>query len=118
MRDAEAVLTSDSTSQTATVDLVRDDSGAQTWQKTDGFLDLGSTGGIWQLGAFQDSSTQLLTLFDGQSNVAANAVVVFEHMPAHFIDRFCVSFAGDGSIIAGLTEIDTFTWTMDVNPCS
>ncbi len=118
MRDAEAVLISESTGQTATVDLTRDDSGAQTWQKTNGFLDLGSTGGIWQPGAFQDSGTQLLVLFDGPSAVPANAVVVFEHMPAHFIDRFCVSFAGDGSIIAGLTELDKVDWTMDVNPCS
>lgn len=99
------------------MELQRDDSGAQRWEKTGGHLDLGSTGGVWQPGAQQDASTQLLVLYDGTDTMPANAVVVLEHTPVHFIDRFCVSFDGPGSIITGLTEIDKLTWSLDVNPC-
>jgi hypothetical protein len=41
---------------------------------------------------------------------------MLEHVPAHFIDRFCVEFSGDGAIISGLSEIDTLGCTVDVNP--
>jgi hypothetical protein len=113
MRDAEAVLTSQSNGRTAVVDLALDDSGARTWKKTSGALDLGSTGGVWsaRLGTY-------VALYDGPDSITTKMVVVLIDVPRHFMDRFCVEFTGDGSITVGLAEIDRINWTLDVNPCA
>jgi hypothetical protein len=118
MRDAEAVLTSQSNSRSATVDLLLDDSGTQTWKKINGFLNLNSAGGVWRLGGWTDSATRLVALFDGSDYVPAKVVAVLQRVPAQFIDSFCSSYSGNGSLTAGLDEIDKISWAMDVNPCN
>lgn len=117
-RDAEAVLTSNSSGLTATVDLQRDDGGSLSWNLVGGNLSVNSSGGLWKSGAFDSPSTRLVALFDGQSTTPENAVVVLEKVPASFIDRFCQSFSGSGSIVLGLVVTDSISWEMDVNPCA
>lgn len=113
MSSAAGFFTSEWNGRTATVDLEADDAGAQTWTKTGGNLDLGSTGGVWGRGL----GGQFLVLYDGPDEVATRAAVILNEVPRHFIDRFCVRFTGDGSITLGLAEIDRIDWTLDVNPC-
>jgi hypothetical protein len=112
MKDAEASLISQWNGRSAIVDLVLDDSGSQNWQKTSGALDLGSTGGVWSTGS------GVLALYDGPDPIATKAAVVLDNVPGHFMDRFCVEFTGDGSIVLGLAEIDRINYTLDVNPCA
>jgi hypothetical protein len=114
MRDAEAVLTSQWNGRTAVVDLELGDGGAQTWEKTSGSLDLGSTAGVWNA----VYGGQYVALFDGPDAIATKAVVILDNVPSHFMDRFCVEFTGDGSIVLGLAEIDRINWTLDINPCA
>jgi hypothetical protein len=113
MNGAAAVLTSQWNGRTAVVDLELDDSGAQTWDKTSGGLDLGSAAGVWGRG----QGGQFVALYDGPDPIATKAVVVLNDVPRHFMDRFCVEFSGDGSITVGLAEIDRISWTLDMNPC-
>jgi hypothetical protein len=113
MSGAEGVLTSQWNGRKTTVDLEVDDAGAQTWTKTNGSLNLGSTGGVW--GTLRDG--QSVALYDGPAAIATKAAVVLDNVPPHFMDRFCVEFSGDGSIVLGLSEIDRISWTLDVNPC-
>jgi hypothetical protein len=117
-KDAEAVLTSDTSGLTATLDLERDGSGSQTWNYTSGILSIGSTGGVWKFGAWDSSTTRLVALYDGQDTSPDNAVAVFVGMPPNFIDQFCSSTTGAGSIVIGLVQTDTFRFSMDMNPCA
>jgi hypothetical protein len=95
------------------VDLELDDAGTQTWTKTGGNLELGSTGGVWRRGV----GGQFVALYDGPDTTPAKVVVILNDVPVHFMDRFCVEFTSDGSITVGLAEIDRINWTLDVNPC-
>ena len=113
MSGAVGLVTSQWNGRTATVDLEVDDAGAQTWTKTNGSLDLGSTGGVWDTG----QGGQFVALFDGPDAIATKAAVILDNVPPHLMDRFCVEFSGDGSIVLGLAEIDRISWTLDVNPC-
>jgi hypothetical protein len=81
--------------------------------KTNGSLDLGSTGGVWNTGR----GGQFVALYDGPDAIATKAAEILDNVPPHFMDRFCVEFSGDASIVIGLAEIDRISWTLDVNLC-
>jgi len=95
-RDAEAVLASNSSGSTATIDPKRDHGEPKLesgWRQPQRKL----LPWIVVPGAFDSPSTGLVVLFDGQSTTPENAVVVLEKVPTSFIDQFCQSFSGSGS---------------------
>jgi len=114
-RGTEAVLTLQSRRQEAVVNLSVGSDGSQTWAKTNGVYDLGSRGGLWELGPGPNQSTRIVVLYDGSYGCAPRLIAALENVPANFMQQLRSSCDGTGDLVVGRLVKDFFKWNMDVH---